>query len=386
MKKVCVVTGTRAEYGLLKPIIGLIEKDDNLKLQLIATGAHLSPEFGLTYRQIEEDGFSIDEKVEMLLSSDTSSAVTKSCGIEMIGMADALSRLQPDMMVLLGDRYEAFMATIVARIARIPIAHLHGGELTRGAIDDAMRHSITKFSHLHFTSTEKYRKRVIQLGENPEDVYNVGAIGVENLKKLKLLSKEELENDIGFKFGGKAVIVTFHPVTLEKETAREQFDNLLKAIDKVPDMKIIFTKANADTDGRIINQMIDAYVRENGHKCIAFTSMGQLRYFSAVKYCDAVIGNSSSGIIEVPSFFKPTVNIGSRQDGREKSDSVIDCDNSILGISSAIDKAFSKEFLSIISASKNPYEGKDTSERIVKIIRDTLEKGISVVKDFYDLP
>ncbi|MDE6357570.1 MAG: UDP-N-acetylglucosamine 2-epimerase (hydrolyzing), partial [Eubacteriales bacterium] len=311
MKKICVVTGSRAEYGLLKPIMNAIKKDKELILQTIVTGSHLSTEFGLTYKNIENDGFLIDEKVEMLLSSDTKTAINKSMGLAIISFGEVFERLKPDLIIILGDRYEILAVSICATICNIKIAHLHGGEITEGAIDDAIRHSITKMSHLHFTSTEEYKKRVIQLGEQPDRVFNVGAIGTENIKKINLLNREELEKKLNFTIKENTIILTFHPVTLENKSSKEQFQDLLDAIDNIKNINIIFTKANADTDGRIINNMIDEYVNKNNN-AISFDTMGQLNYFSALQFVDCVVGNSSSGIIEVPTFKIPTVNIGIR--------------------------------------------------------------------------
>lgn len=385
MKKVCIITGTRAEYGLLKPLIKRINKDNELQLQLIVTGMHLSPEFGLTYKEIEEDGFVIDAKVEMLLSSDTSIGISKSMGLAMIGFADAYERLNPDMIIILGDRYEIFAAASVAMISRIPLAHIHGGETTEGAFDEAFRHSITKMSYLHFTSTEEYRKRVIQLGEDPDRVFNVGAIGIENIKTLALLDKKELEQSINFKFGLKTAIVTFHPVTLENKTSKEQFKELLSVLDKFNDLKVIFTKSNSDTDGRIINSMIDEYVKYNKDKAIAFTSMGQLRYLSAMKYVDFVIGNSSSGIIEAPSFNIPTINIGDRQKGRIQGETIINCEPEEDQIYEAIKLGSSREFNKKIKDSKNPYGEEIITQKISDIIKEHINRGIELKKTFYDL-
>ena len=322
-KKICVVTGTRAEYGILKPLLRKVKEDNELELQLVVTGMHLSPEFGLTYKQIEEDNFRISEKVEILLSSDTPIGISKSMGLAMISFSEVFDRLKPDLLVLLGDRYEMLSVASSAMVARIPIAHIHGGETTEGAIDEAIRHSVTKMSYLHFTSTEEYRKRVIQLGENPNRVFNVGAMGVEEILNTNLLSKEELEKELDFKIDSKTALVTFHPVTLEENTSEEQFQNILDALDNFKDLKVIFTKANSDTDGRIINKMIDEYVIKNKGKAKAFTSLGQLKYYSTIKYTDFVLGNSSSGILEVPTFKKPTINIGDRQKGRIQAFSII---------------------------------------------------------------
>lgn len=384
MKKICVVTGSRAEYGLLQPLMEKIKQDQELILQVIATGMHLSPEFGLTYKQIERDGYKLDSKIECLLSSDTQAGVTKSIGLGMIGFADAYERLVPDMIILLGDRFEILAAATAALVARIPIGHLHGGELTEGAIDDAIRHAITKMSHLHFTSTEAYRKRVIQLGENPEHVYNVGALGVENVKAIQLLHQEELQQKLGFDISGDYALITFHPVTAENNRAKEQFQNLLNVLEHFKRLKLIFTKANADAEGRSINQMIDAFVDRNSQRAISFTSMGQTRYLSALKYCKVVIGNSSSGIIEAPSFHKPVVNIGDRQKGRVRSSTIIDCKEDETAILKALDYALSQEFETIAANSDNPYRGKQTSSQIIQAIKKYLLQEHDFKKKFYD--
>lgn len=385
MKKICVITGTRAEYGLLKPVIEKINKDEELELALIATGAHLSPEFGLTYKEIENDGYVIDKKIEMLLSADTPGSIVKSMGVEMIGFADAFAEVKPDMIIILGDRYEMLTAASAAMIYRIPIAHIHGGETTEGAIDEAIRHAITKMSYLHFAAAEVYRNRIIQLGESPERVFNVGALGVENIKTVKLLDKNILENSINFKINENTVMVTYHPVTLEKESSAQQFGNLLYVLENRPEWNIIFTKANSDTDGRIINQMIDRFVAEHKNRSIAYMSLGQIRYLSALKYCSMVIGNSSSGIIEVPSFHIPTVDIGDRQRGRAASGSVIRCGTDAEDIDDALRKAVRDDFRQNIKNEKNPYEGENTSLKTVNIIKRFLQDGIDIKKKFYDL-
>lgn len=385
MKKVCVITGTRAEYGLLKPLIQKIENDSKLKLQLVATGMHLSPEFGLTYKEIEEDGFVITDWNEMLLSSDTPNGITKSVGLGIIGFADIFTKIFPDIVIILGDRYEIFAAATAAMIHRIPIAHIHGGELTQGAIDDAIRHSITKMSTLHFTSTEEYRKRVVQLGEHPKRVFYVGALGVENIKKQKLMSKEELSKSIGFSLESPYVLVTFHPVTLEDNTSQKQFENLLEALDRFQEYHIVFTKANADTNGRIINQKIDWYVQQNNNRAVAYESLGMIRYLSALKYCEMVIGNSSSGIMEAPSFHIPTVNIGNRQLGRIRAESVIDYGNSVEDISTAIGKAKTLKEERTLKKIKNPYEKSGTSKKIFSEIKKFLWQDKMTENSFYDI-
>jgi GDP/UDP-N,N'-diacetylbacillosamine 2-epimerase (hydrolysing) len=382
-RKICIITGTRAEYGLLYWLMKEIESDKDLELQLIVTGMHLSPEFGLTYKEIEKE-FKIDKKIEMLLSSDTPVGISKSMGLAQISFAEAFNELAPDIVVILGDRYEVFSAASAAMVSRIPIAHIHGGEVTEGAFDESIRHSITKMAHLHFTATEEYRRRVIQLGEYPDRVFNVGAMGIENIKKLKLLNKEEFEKSINFKLNKKNILVTFHPVTLEKNSAGKQFKELLDAIDELENTNIIFTKANSDTEGRIINKMIDEYVFKNKN-AIAFASLGQLRYLSAMKYVDAVVGNSSSGIIEAPSFKIGTINIGDRQKGRIKAKSVIECKPKKELILKAFKKLYSKEFQDKLKNIKNPYEqNRLPSEKIVEVLKNVNLKNI-LKKSFYDL-
>ena len=386
MKKVCVITGTRAEYGLLKPLMTGIENEADMELQVVVTGMHLSPEFGLTYKEIEQDGFSIAECNEMLLSSDTPCGITKSTGLGMIGFAEIFTRIRPDMVVVLGDRYEVLAAAVAALIHRIPIAHICGGELTQGAVDDAIRHSVTKMSTLHFTSTEEYRNRVIQLGEEPERVFWVGAPGIENIKTQKLMEREELAESIGFPLDGPYVVVTFHPVTLEKNTAERQIENLLTALTYFNEYRIIFTKANSDTDGRIINKRIDEYVCQNRSRALAVTSLGMVRYLSALRYCEMVIGNSSSGILEAPSFKIPTVNIGDRQLGRVRAKSVIDCENDVDSIITAIEQAGKLKEEGVLEKTENPYEKADTSENILFALKRYMMNGASIKKTFYDIP
>ena len=322
IRNICVVTGTRAEYGLLYWLMKEIEADAEMELQIVVTGMHLSPEFGLTYKDIEKN-FHIDKKIEMLLSSDTAVGISKSMGLAQISFSEAYMELQPDIVVVLGDRYEIFSAVSAAMIARIPIAHLHGGEITEGLIDESIRHSITKMSHLHFTATEEYKKRVIQLGENPSSIYKVGGLGVDGIKNHKLLSRKEFEHSIDFVLSKKNILITFHPVTLENSTAQQQFQILLDIIGALQETTVIFTKANSDPNGRIINEMIDDYVASNKHKSVGFTSLGQLRYLSALQYVDVVVGNSSSGLLEAPTFQIGTINIGDRQKGRIKAESIM---------------------------------------------------------------
>ena len=382
-RKICVVTGTRAEYGLLYWLIKEIENDNKLELKIIATGMHLSPEFGLTYKEIEKD-FKIDKKIEILLSSDTSIGLSKTMGLAQISFAEAYDDLKPDIIVVLGDRYEIFSAVSAAMIARIPIVHLHGGEATEGVIDEAIRHSITKMSHLHFTATEDYKNRVVQLGEEPNRVFNVGGIGIENIKRLKLLTKDEFEKSIDFKLNIKNILVTFHPVTLENKTTKKQFQELLDAIDELKDTNIIFTKTNSDTDGRVINRMIDQYINKNSDKSTGATSLGQLKYLSALQYVDAVVGNSSSGLLEAPSFKIATINIGDRQNGRIKAKSVIDCLPEKKILMKIFETIYSNKFKKILKNVKNPYDKGHASQEIVKILKTVKLENI-LKKKFFNI-
>lgn len=382
--KICIATGTRAEYGLLKPLIEKINADNEFTLQLLVTGAHLSPEFGLTYRQIEADGYEIDAKVEMLLSSDTAEGITKSMGLGMIGYADAFKRLSPDLLVILGDRYEMLSIASTALIFRIPIAHIHGGELTEGAYDDAIRHAITKMSALHFTSTEAYRQRVIQLGEQPERVFNVGAIGLDNFQSLQLLSKQELEEDLHITFHPYNYLVGFHPETLSDQSVEDQFEALLQVIDTQTDSFFIFTKANADTNGRIINQIMEAYVKKNPEKSALFASLGSLRYLSVMKQVTAVVGNSSSGILEAPSANTATINIGDRQKGRIQAESIVNCSTQKEDILQAFQKVQSEDFRNKLNDITNPYGKGNASNQIIGIFKLISVDKLSQ-KTFYDI-
>ncbi len=380
--KICVFTGTRAEYGLLLPLMNEINADPTLTLQLLVSGAHLSSEFGLTYKEIEKDGFKIDKKVKLPLHDNSPQGVTNAMGVGLIGYGEALSQLKPDIGVVLGDRYEAFSFAAAAMIHRTPIAHLHGGESTYGAIDEAIRHAITKMSHLHFTSTEPYRQRVIQLGEDPVRVFNMGAIGLDNINNMDLLSRKQLEQDLRLKWAKHNFLVTFHPVTLELESAVEQFHNLLSVLSERDDTLLIFTKANADVEGRRINQMIDDYVAKNPEKAVGFASLGTLRYLSLMQYVDAVVGNSSSGIIEAPSFERGSINIGDRQEGRIKASSVIDCEPTIVSLKQAFSKLFSPEFQASLKGVKNPYGQGGTATKIKHTLK-TFPLADILKKRFY---
>ena len=385
MRKVCIVTGTRAEYGIMQNLIKLLHEDPKVELQLLVTGMHLSPEFGNTNETIIADGFPISKKVEVLLSSDTPIGISKTMGLGMISFAEALEELAPDIMVVLGDRFEIFSAVAAAMIARIPVGHIHGGEATEGLIDESIRHSITKMSHIHFPATDEYRKRVIQLGEQPQRVFCTGTPGLDNIVPLNLLSKEEFQRSIEFDLeGSPTALLTFHPITLDFSSAEKQFDEVLAALSARPEMKIIFTMPNSDTDGRVIITMINDFVAKNPKQCKAFVSLGQLRYLSALKHVDLVIGNSSSGLIEAPSFKIPTINIGDRQKGRIKAASVIDCEPTRLSIGQALNLAFDPNFKASLQNLKNPYGEAGASKKIKDILCEFDLKDI-IKKNFYDL-
>lgn len=384
MRKVCVVSGSRADYGLLYWLIKEIQEDVDLKLQLIVTGMHLSPEFGYTYKIIEQDGFRMDAKVEMLLSSDSPQGIAKSMGLATIGFAEVFERLEPDIVVLLGDRYEIFAAAQSALVARIPIAHLHGGERTEGAIDEAIRHSITKMASFHFVAAEEYRKRVIQLGEQPDRVLNFGSPALDNIQRLTLLGKKDFEESICFELGEKNFLVTYHSVTLERKGPCGVLKNLFEALNSFPDAKIIFTKSNSDTDGRIIHSMMDEYVSKNSKRAIVVDSLGQQRYLSAIQHVDVVIGNSSSGIIEAPAMKKPTVNVGDRQRGRLKATSIIDCEEAVPAIIGAIEKALSMEFCCLLPNTISLYGDGNASHRIKEFLK-TVSLDNILMKEFFEI-
>lgn len=382
-RKICVITGSRAEYGLLYWVMRGIAQDPDLTLQIIVTGMHLAPEFGYTYQQIEQDGFTIDRKVEMLLSSDSPVGIAKSMGLGMIGFADAFNQLQPELIVVLGDRFEIFSAVSAALVACIPVAHIHGGETTEGAFDEALRHSITKMSHLHFVAAEPYRQRVIQLGEQPEQVFLVGGLGIDSIKRMQLLDSVALEKSLDLKLGERNLLITFHPVTLEKATAAEQMTELLAAFETLKNTQLIFTLPNADTDGRILANMIEQFVAKhsNAH---AYTSLGQLRYYSCISHVDGVVGNSSSGLLEAPSFKKGTINIGDRQEGRLQASSVINSKPERTSIMAALERLYSKDFQENLIHTVNPYGEGGASERIINVLKQ-VDTASLVKKKFFDL-
>ena len=384
MKKIAVFTGTRAEYGLLKPVISKIDRNEELQLFLIVTGTHLEKQFGYTISEIIEDGYSVGCTIPMKLVSDASEDILKSMSIELNKMAEVFCREHFDLLIVLGDRFEILAAVECALITHVPVAHIHGGELTHGVIDDSIRHSVTKMSSIHFVSTEIYRKRIIQMGEIPTSVFNVGALGVENISNVATLSMSELSQKYGIMWNNPNIIVTFHPVTLEKNTAGKQFGELLKVIEQHDEYNYIFTYANADSDGRIINEYIDDYCKYHANT-LAFMSMGQRGYLSTIKYAYFVVGNSSSGIIEVPSFGIPTINIGDRQGGRVRAASIIDCNPNAHDIGFAFDMATDKLFRNSCRNVCNPYEKKNTSQNIVNEIERYLSEPNNIEKNFYDV-
>jgi len=383
-RKICIVTGTRAEFGLLRCLMELTKGHPTLTLQIIATGMHLSPDFGSTYKEIEDSGFKIDAKVEMLLSGDTSSAVTKSMGLGMIGFSDAFERLSPDILVVLGDRFEIFSATSAAMIANIPVAHLHGGETTEGAFDEAIRHSISKMSHLHFVAAKEYRQRVIQLGEHPERVFDVGGMGVDAIKRIKLMSTEELQTALGIKLGVRNLLITFHPVTLEsRDSSIAHMKELLKALSRLQDTTLIFTMPNADSGRGELGNLVTDYVDSHPNASV-YKSLGQYRYLSCLAHVDGVVGNSSSGLLEAPSFKIGTINIGDRQKGRLRAQSVIDCEPISESIITGLKTLYSAEFQDNLKVVQSPYGEGNSSEFIVKVLSECNLQDICK-KEFYDL-
>lgn len=385
-RKICIVTGTRAEYGIMSRLMKSLKEDSRVELQIIATNMHLSPEFGMTVNEIENDGFTVNKKVEMLLSSDTHVGTVKSMGLASIGFADAYAELSPDLIVILGDRYEMLSAASAALIFGIPVAHLYGGEITEGAYDDSIRHAITKLSYLHFTSTEEYRRRVIQMGESPDRVYWAGALGADNIANSAMMSLGDLENSLDFDLGDSFLLVTFHPVTKEPGQAQEQTEALLSALQRVIDKhKILFTLPNSDTDGRVITQMINDWTTINPDKACVVASLGRKRYYSALNHCTAVVGNSSSGLVEAPSFKKPTLNIGNRQKGRAQGNTVINCDATFRSIKDGLEKVLNPDFISDVAENGiNPYAKSGTLQTIHKVLVET-PLPFHATKQFYDI-
>lgn len=383
-RKICVVTGGRAEYGLLFWLMKEIQADPELELQVVATGMHLSPEFGLTVNQITADGFPPPSRVDMLLSGDSAAAMAKGTGLGVIGFSDTYTNLKPDIVVVLGDRFEILAAAQAAMLLHIPIAHLHGGELTLGAVDENIRHAITKMSHLHFVAAEPYRRRVIQMGESPARVFNFGAPGLDAATRMPVLSREDVERQLNFALGDHYFVVTYHPETLSHTTPSAATQILLDALDEFPKARLVFTKANADVGGRAINTILDEYCLRQPDRAIARKSLGHTLYLNAVRHSQAVIGNSSSGLIEAPYFEKPTVNIGDRQRGRLRANSVIDCKESKDAIVSAIKESLSQEFTKTLPGINNPYGQGDCARRIKEVLGTTSLSALSI-KEFHDL-
>jgi UDP-hydrolysing UDP-N-acetyl-D-glucosamine 2-epimerase len=384
-RKICVVTGSRADYGVMRWIMEGIRQSDDLQLQIIATGMHLSPEFGLTHREIEKDGLRIDERVEILLFGDTSVGIAKSVARGISECAEAYFRLQPDMVLVIGDRFEILAAVQAAFFAGICISHISGGEVTEGALDDSIRHCITKMSHYHFVAAEDYRKRVIQLGEQPANVFNVGDPGLDNIRRLSLLTRTELDAAIGLPEGKPFFLATYHPVTAGELDPTCGMQSMLDALDEFPEYAIVLTKSNADTGGQILNSMIDSFASTRSQRVIKATSLGQLIYLSAMKHCAAVVGNSSSGIIEAPAMRVPTVNIGTRQLGRLKAGSVLDCTYNRREIVSALSVAVSPEFRMKATEAVSLYGDCDATTRILQLVQQ-LDVRRHYSKPFYDLP
>lgn len=385
MKRICVVTATRAEYGLLKNVIVRLEQETDIIVNVVVTGTHLSPRFGETYREIEKDGVRICARIPILEDEDTALGVLDTMGNALKGFGGFFQSNPQDMVIILGDRYEIMAVCIAAMMEKIPIAHIHGGEITEGAIDDAIRHSITKMSYLHFASTEEYRKRILQLGEQPDRVFNVGALGVENVLRQPLMSREELEKSIAFVLGEQYGLVTFHPVTLEEQTAIEQLHQLLEAMNELEDYHFIITMSNADEGGIQINEELIKYAHAHEKRIYVTESLGMKRYLTAMKYASFVLGNSSSGIIEAPAMRVPTVNIGDRQKGRVQAESILNCEPVCGEIVETVRKTQEAEFLTKVRKQKLPYGEGDTSKKIVDILKTQLQKGFDLKKKFYDV-
>ena len=381
--KIQVYTGSRAEYGLLRNLIRRIESEKSFILKLVVTGSHLSPEYGNTIEEIKKDGIRIDKRIEMLLNTNSKIGITKSIGLSLLSVAEYLEESSPDLVILLGDRYEILPVAIGALISSIPVAHIHGGELTYGAYDDAIRHSISKMSFLHFVATEEYKNRVIQLGEDPKRVFNVGGMGVDSINNIKLLSRNDLEKELNFEFGLKNLLVTYHPTTLSPQSSKTEINTILEALKMYEDISLIFTYPNADNDSFEIIKSIKNFCF-NRKNSIFVKSLGQIKYFSFINHVDGVLGNSSSGLIEVPSFKKGTINIGFRQDGRIKAESVIDCEVSKESIKSGIEKLYSSNFQEKIKNVLNPYGSGGATEKIIDIIKN-FDKPEEIQKEFFDI-
>jgi len=382
-KKLCVVTTTRAEYGLLKHLMHDIRLSKNFKLQLLVSGTHLSSFHGNTIEEIKNDGFDIDAEVDLELHDDSSTGIAKSASLALEGFTKTFQELNPDLIILLGDRFEILSAAIAGMFSKTPIAHMCGGEVTEGAIDEGMRHAISKLSHFHFVANDVYKKRVIQLGEDPKDIFNVGGLGVDAIAKIKLLSKSTLEKELNFLFKEKNLLITFHPETISNQKSEDQLFELLNALSTFNDIRFIFTMPNADPDSRSLHKVLEDFVKSNNNS-VLFDSLGQLRYFSCMAIVDGVIGNSSSGIAETPSFKIPTVNIGDRQKGRLKASSVIDCGTRSEEITTAINRIYDEDFRANLQLTVNPYGDGGATTKIMKILQGLNLKD-ALKKSFRDL-
>ncbi|MBD5212793.1 MAG: UDP-N-acetylglucosamine 2-epimerase (hydrolyzing) [Bacteroidales bacterium] len=386
MKKICFFTGSRAEYGILSSLMKAISSHPEMTLQIVATNMHLSPEYGLTVNEIERDGFRVDRRVEMLLSSDTSVGTAKSVGLGIIGYADALDQLAPDLVVILGDRYEMLGVAQTALLFNIPVAHLHGGEITEGAYDDAIRHAITKLSHLHFTSTEEYRQNVIQLGEDPARVFSVGALGVDNIMEAEIMPRADIERYIDFDLSGDYAVVTFHPVTAEPGEAEVQTAEFLNGLEQMlGQLKFLITLPNSDTEARAVSRMMQDFEAAHPDRVKCVRSLGRNRYYSAVSHSVCVAGNSSSGLIEAPSLGVPTVNVGNRQKGRARGESVIDVECKADAVAEGLRRALADEMQTLAATRPNPYFRADTLESIMKVLSETDIAGLNP-KKFHIIP
>ena len=391
MRKICVVTGTRAEYGILSRLMLELKNREDVRLQIIATNMHLSPVYGMTVNEIENDGFSIDYRVPLPLDDNSARGTVKAMSVAMSGFADAYTELDPDLILILGDRYEMLAAASAAMIFGIPVAHFHGGEITEGAYDDAIRHAITKLSAYHFTATEEYRNRVIRMGEEPARVFNIGSLGVDNIRREEFMSLavfnkslKEIAETSAHPLEEGFLLVTFHPVTRQPGDEEAQTKALLDALEKIKDRKILFTMPNSDTGGKRVGDMIRDWVKTHSDRSLCVTSLGRKRYYSALKHCGAVIGNSSSGLIEAPSFGIPTLNIGDRQLGRVYGNTVINCAPDRDSIASALTKALSPDFTTYCRRhGVNPYSGTDALNEALALLT-TLPATRHHAKHFFD--
>ena len=384
MKKICFITGSRAEYGLLKNLMHSVRKKKNYKLQLIVCGMHLSKKFGNTINEIKIDGFKINIKVNLNIKADKPNDICKYVGIGIKKFSYAYSKLKPNYIALLGDRFEIFSAATAASIHNIPIIHFHGGELTESLIDDAFRHSITKMSTYHFVANKIYHKRVEQLGENPNNIFNVGGLGVDSIKKTNFLNKKDIEKKLKFKFLQKNLLITYHPETLSQKETKKGIENLLKSLKNLKNTRLIFTSSNADTYGDYINKKIKTFVKNNKNANF-FYSLGNVIYYSCLKYIDAVVGNSSSGIAEVPTFKKFTINIGNRQKGRLKAKSVLDCSTNLHDIKKCLRFIYLPQSKKILKNTNNLYGNGNATNKILNNLHDLIKKRKNVPKKFFDI-